>query len=344
MPDELTYQTASRQLHPDRIAPIYLVYGEERFFIDKLVSWFLEKMVSVESRDFNYNRFVGETAKPSEILLAAKSVPMIGDKRLIVIEDADGVKDPEGQLLAYLASPTRMTVIIFVVKKPDMRTKLFAALKKQGIIIHCRPLYESELPGFIQSEGKRLGMTLLGDSVSFLAEHIGKNLTLLYAELTKLSLHLGQQKEREVTLDTVLQVVSGEKAYTIFDWVNAVAEKDLKNALLRLAFMLADGEAPLKMLAMLLWQFRMMAIAKELILSRPSADVGKQLSLPPYRVAPFLERLSLWQSDEIRRAFDLFKEADLQLKGSRVSHSILLEDLIFKICKRKAFPLRKGGC
>jgi DNA polymerase-3 subunit delta len=337
---ELTYQTASRQLHRDRIAPIYLVYGEERFFIDKIVGWFLEKMVSTESRDFNYNRFVGEATTPAEILLAAKSVPMIGAKRLIVIEDADGVKDAEGQLLSYLAAPSCVTVIIFVVKKPDMRTKLFAALKKQGIIIHCRPLYESELPGFIQSEGKRLGITLLGDSISFLAEHIGKNLTLLHAELTKLSLHIGQQKEREVTLDTVLQVVSGEKEYTIFDCVNAVADKDLKNALLRLAFMLADGEAPLKILAMLLWQFRMMAIAKDVLLSQPAADVGKKLSLPPYRVAPFLARLRLWQSDEIRRAFDLFKEADLQLKGSRVSHSILLEDLILKICQKKALPLQ----
>ncbi|MEK7702784.1 MAG: DNA polymerase III subunit delta [Nitrospirota bacterium] len=340
---ELTAQMALRQLHSDRLAPIYLVYGEAQFFVSKILDWFLENAISAESRDFNYNRFAGEKASLSEIIYAAKSVSMMGGRKLIVVEEADLIEDSEGQLLSYLAAPVQMTTLILVAKKPDMRTKFFAALKKQAVFIHCKALYENEIPGFIRSTGEQLGITLSNDAVLFLVEHLGKDLTLLHAELEKLSLHAGKQNEKSVSLETAKHVVSGEKAQTVFDLINAIFEKDLKNALSRLAFMLDNGEAPLKILAMLLWQFRMMAIGKETLLSESEAACGKKLSLPPFRVGLFLERLRLWQAFEIQTAFLLFKEADLQLKGSRLAPAIILEDLIFKICRRRAPLLRKEG-
>ncbi|MEK7748208.1 MAG: DNA polymerase III subunit delta [Nitrospirota bacterium] len=329
---ELTYQTARQQLRPEKISPLYLIHGEERFFVNKLLAWFLENAIDPASSDFNYNRFNGATASPSEILYAAKTVPMTGGKKLVVIEDADQMKDPEGQLLEYIASPVSMATVILVAQKPDMRTKLFIALKKQAVVIHCRPPYENELPALMQQEGKQMGMTLSTDAIFFLAERLGKNLTLLHVALEKLSLYIGNQKEKLVSLEMVLVVVSEEKEYTVFDLVNAVFAKDLKNALSRLANLLDEGEAPLKILAMFLWQFRMMAIGKEALLSESESAVGKRLSLPPYRVGPFLERLRLWQANEIRAAFDLFTQTDLKLKGSRVAHAIILEDLILKIC------------
>jgi len=320
---EMTYDEAQRLLRPEALSPCYLVYGEERFFTDKILAWFLEKGVDPELRDFNTNRFDGEKVSIEEVLMIAKSAPMAGPKRLIVLEDVDKVVDPKELLLSYLAAPVASTTMIFVAQKPDMRTKLFLRLKKQATLIHCRPLWDNEIPAFIRQEAKRRNILLANVAILFLAEHLGKNLVLIQTELEKLAIHSGKE---EVSLAIVEQIISGEREHTIFELLDSVCEKDLEKGLRLLSFMLADGEAPLKILSMFMWQFRIMASAKEAL------SLGKKVEIPPYRLTAFLNRLRLWQSHEIRTAFDLFREADLQLKGGSLAYSIVLEQMILRLC------------
>ncbi len=329
---EMTYDEAQRLLRPEHLSPCYLVYGEERFFVDKILSWFLGKMVEPSLRDFNYNRFDGEKVTPEEILLSAKSFPMVGPKRLVVLEDADKVVDPKEMLLSYLTAPVESTTMIFVAQKPDMRTKLFLKLKKHAILIHCRPLFENELAPFIRREAKQRGILLSEDAVLFLKEHVGKNLVLIQTELEKLSLYSGKE---EVGLAVVEQIISGEREHTIFELLDAVCKKDLEKGLRLLGFMLSDGGHPLKILAMFMWQFRIMASAKQALLTTSESAIGNKVAIPPYRLTAFLNRLRLWKGDEIRTAFDLFREADLQLKGGSLAHAIVLEQMILKLCEAK---------
>jgi DNA polymerase-3 subunit delta len=326
---EMTYEEAQRLLRPDALLPCYLIYGEERFFIDKMLAWFLENGIDPTLRDFNAHHFEGEKSSPAEILLVAKSSPMVGTRRLVFLEDADKTTDPKELLLTYLDAPSASTVLIFVAQKPDMRTKLFLKLKKQAGLIHCRPLYENEIAPFIRQEAKRKGMTLSADAILFLKEHLGKNLVLIQTELEKLFLHSGKE---EVSLATVEQIISGEREHTVFELLEAVCEKDLQKGLQLLSFMLSEGEAPLKILSMFLWQFRIMATAKEGLLSMSEQAVGSKAKIPPYRLTAFLNRLRLWKGDELRHAFDFFKETDLQLKGSSLDHAIVLERMILKLC------------
>ncbi len=326
---EMTYEEAQRLLRPDALSPCYLVYGEEQFFIDKIISWFLEKGIDPSLRDFNLNRFDGDRVTPEEVLLIAKSFPMASPLRLIVLNDVDKVIDPKELLVAYLAAPLASTTIIFVAEKPDMRTKLFLKLKKHATLIHCRPLYENEIAPFIRGEAKQRSIRISEHAVLFLKEHVGKNLALIQTEIEKLSLYTGKE---EVSLAMVEQVISGEREHTIFELLDCVCEKNLEKGLRLLAFMLSEGEPPLKILSMFMWQFRIMASAKEALLSMPESSVGKKIAIPPYRLTAFLNRLRLWKSNEIRAAFDLFREADLQLKGGSLAHAIVLERLILTLC------------
>ena len=326
---EMTYDEAQRLLRPEALSPCYLVYGEERFFVDKILAWFLEKAVDPALRDFNYNRYDGAKVMPEEILLSAKSYPMAGPKRLIVLDDVDKVIDPKELVLSYLTAPVASTTLIFVAQKPDMRTKLFLKLKKQATLIHCRPLFDNEIPPFIRREAKQRGILLSEDALLFLKEHLGKNLGLIQTELEKLSLHSGKE---EVGLATVEQIISGEREHTIFELLDAVCEKNLEKGLRLNAFMLSEGEPPLKILTMFIWQFRILAGAKEALLTMSEQTAGNQLKIPPFRLTVFFNRLRLWKSIEIRAAFDLFREADLQLKGGQLAHAIVLEQLILKLC------------
>lgn len=333
---EMTFEEAQRLLDPEHLSPCYLLYGEERFFIDKMLSWFLEKGIDPALRDFNVDRFDGAKVTPEEILLIAKSYPMVSPRRLIVVDDVEKVVDPKESLLSYLTSPLKSTTIIFTAQKPDMRTKFFLKLKKTATLIQCRPLFENEIAPFIRQEAKRRGIVLSADAVLFLREHLGKNLVLIQTELEKLSLHVGKEEGQEISLAVVEQVISGEREHTIFELLDAVCEKDIEKSLRLLSFMLSDGEPPLKVLTMFMWQFRILASAKQALLampeSAPESAIGSKLKIAPYRLTAFLNRLRLWQSDEIRTAFDLFREADLQLKGGSLAHSIALEQMILRLC------------
>jgi DNA polymerase-3 subunit delta len=325
---EMTYDEAQRLLRPEHLSPCYLVYGEERFFVDNILAWFIEKAVDPGLRDFNYNRFDGTKVTPEEILMSAKSCPMVSPTRLIVVDDVDKVVDPKERLLSYLNAPVASTTIIFVAQKPDMRTKLFVKLKKQAVLIHCRPLYENEIPPFIQRSATARGILLSKDAILFLKEHLGKNLVLIQTELGKLALHSGKE---EISLDTVEQVIAGEREHTVFELLDSVCERNLEKALRVLSLMLSDGEPPLKILSMFMWQFRILASAKEALLSLPESAVGSKLKMPPSKLTAFFNRLRLWKSNEIRAAFDFFREADLQLKGGALAHSIVLERLILNL-------------
>ncbi len=349
--NEMTCEEALRRLDPDKLAFCYLIYGEETFFIHRILHWFFEKGIDKESRDFNINRFEGEKITPEEVLLAAKSYPMGGPKRLVVLEDTEKIKDPQDRFLSYLDSPPSTTVMVFVAKKPDMRTKLFLALKQQATLIHCRPLYENEVPRFIRQEGERLRLRITEDAIWFLKEHLGNNLFLIQQEIEKLSLHLGQgypdadalrqggpnqeglsPATREVSLDRVRAVLSGEGEHSIFELLRALGEKDLRKALFALSFLLVQGEPPLKILTLFAREFRIMASLKEALLVESESVAGKRLSMPPSRIPEFFKRLRLWKKEEIRATFNLLQKADLQLKGGRLAASIVLEKLILELC------------
>jgi len=321
---EINGEEALKSLHPETLSPCYFIYGEERFFINQLLGWFLEKGMSEESRIFDYRRFEGGRLSPAEVVLFAKSYPMAGSRRLVVLDDTEKVKDPDGHLLSYLSAPSLKTVMIFVAEKPDMRTQFFSVLKKHAISIHCRPLYDNEVPRFIRLEAGRQGIRLTEDVVWSLSESLGTNLYLIRNELEKLAATGGKAALENGPL----------RNHSVFELTAAVREKDVANGLQMLGFLLSEGEPPLMILSMLIRDFRMMAIAKEGLQSEPESVVKKRLVMPPSRTGLFLKQLHRWTGKEIRAALDLFRETDSQLKGGAVSSPLVMEGLILALCGR----------
>jgi DNA polymerase-3 subunit delta len=342
---EITHEEALRSLHPEKLSPCYLVYGEEPFFVNQVLRWFIENAVLEELRPFNYNRFDGDKITPKEVIIIAKSYPMGGRQRMIILDHAEKIKDPEEHLLSYLNAPSQTTVMVFVAPKPDMRTRFFAGLKKQAALIGCRPLYDNEVPRFIQQEATRQGIRLTNDAAWHLHESLGKNPYLIQQELQKISLMTaatvttngplppGVKTPELSDRPTAFHLSTPGREHSVFELTAAVGEKDAGKALQLTACLLSEGEPPLMILSMLVRHFRMMAEAKEGLQSQPESVIGKQLPMPPSRVTLFLKQLRLWKGEEIRLAFDYFKEVDGQLKGGRTAPAIMLEGLILTLCQ-----------
>lgn len=352
----MTFQEASKHLDQKRFAPYYLLSGEEFFLIQTLLRQFREKALDPAALDFNYDQFRGEEIDPEEALLIAQTFPVLSPRRLVIILNADQIKDDHEAFLGYLENPSETTVVVFVAAKPDMRKKLFSNLKKNGVVITCPPLYENEMPQWIAQEGRKRGLLLSKEALWLLKEHLGSDLFLVQQELDKLALHLpasrsgegegGQATDpgvspagasaeaKEISIEVVQQVIAAGRSRSIFELVGAVGEKKVKTAFKILTDLLAEGEHPLFILTMLVRQWRMMAIAKEGIhAGKPESVVGKKVPMPPRLLAPFFQQLKGWRREEIRRAFDLSLAADSQLKGGRQSPSFVIEALILDLCQ-----------
>lgn len=357
----MTFQEALRHLDQKCFSSLYLLSGEEPFLIEALLRRFREKALDTAAFDFNYDQFRGEEIDPEEVLLIAQTFPVFSPRRLLILQNADQITDDREAFLAYLENPCETTIFVFVAAKPDMRKKLFSTLKKKGAVITCPPLYDNEVPQWIAQEGRKRGLRFSEEALWYLKEHLGNDLFLIQQEIEKLALHLsdaGTQADenkppvvsgpistgadegslapgvKEISSVAVQQVIADGRSHSIFELVGAVGEKNVKAAFKLLADLLAEGERPLFILTMLMRQWRMMAIAKEGILSgKTESAVGKKVPMPPRLLAAFFQQLKKWKSEEIRVAFDLSLSADSQLKGGRQSPSFVLEGLILDLCQ-----------
>ncbi len=327
----MTYQEALKHLDCGRLAPLYLVSGEEPFFIQQLLRLFKEK--GPIPRDFNLDQFQGETLKPEEVVSIAQTYPVFSSQRLIIIQNADLIKNEPEALLAYLENPVETTTLVLVAAKPDQKKKIFSAAKKRGVLIQCQPLYENQVPSWITQAGKKKGLTFTQEALQFLKEHWGSDLFLIQQEIDKLALHLSSNPgENTVSLDLCQQIVGLGCSHSIFKLIDAVYGKNITEAMRLATSLFMEGEPPLLILRMILRQWKMMAIAREsLDEGLDESVVGENLSVKPLRRTAFFQQIKLWRAKEIQSGFHLLLSADSQLKGGTASPLFVLEGLLIDL-------------
>lgn len=339
----MTFQDALQHLDRGQFSPLYLITGDEPYFVDALRRRFLEKTLDPSAHSFNFNTFRGEETRPGAVLSVANTFPVLSPRRLIVIQNADQLKDDEGLLLDYVSNPSESTILVFIAEKPDMRKKLFSTLKKKAALMSCPRLRERELPLWVRQEARKLGLHLSEEALWFLKEHLGCNLLAVHQELEKLVLYqAGNDDKPEITMDVVQAVIGSGRSHSVFELTDAVGRRDLEKALRLLRALLAEGAHPLFVLTMLTRLWRQMATAKILITSGQSSAVAKKVPMPPSLLQSFLQQLKNWSLEDIQGAYDLSLSADSQLKGSALPGKSILETLLLDLCLNPKTPSESG--
>jgi len=345
----MTYQEALRHLEQGRPGPLYLVTGEEPFLLERLLRCFLEKTLEASAVGFNAHRFRGDEISAEALVSVANTFPVSSSKRLIILQNADRIKDEQGLITGYISDPSPSTILVFAAPKPDMRKKLFSSLKKRAQWVACCAPKERELPDWISEEAGKAGLKFSQEACWFLKEHLGANLLSIQQELEKLALYLADTPAPEgrgaprVSLEILQKVLGNGRAHSIFELTKAVGNKDCAQALRLLEQVLSEGAAPLFVLAMLLRQWRQMALARAMLdAGLREAAILKKVPMPPYFFKPFLQQCRKWRRDEIERAFELSLSVDSELKGGTLSAKAALFGLLLDLCLDQS-KAPKGG-
>ncbi|MGE0646062.1 MAG: DNA polymerase III subunit delta [Nitrospira sp.] len=317
--------------------PLYLIVGEEDLLRDSAIAALKRAALGSGGDDFNYELFYGDEASGSAIRNSVAAVPVFAPRRLVVVKSAEKLTAREGDfLLDCVQNPVESTTLVFVSPKLDGRLKFSQALTRAAMVVECSSLRDAQLLPWIAQEAKRVGLQLEERAVQVLRETCGTSLYGLRRELEKLASYV--PSGRSATADDVHLLRGVDPGASVFDLTLAIAEGDRGRALSILARNLEAGEAPLRILGSLVWQYRRLWKVKELVVDGGrEGEAARSLRMDPRKVRHFLDRFSI---GHLQNALRLFLETDAKLKGGSGSRPrMVLESLLFKLSEENAGKL-----
>lgn len=322
-----------KTLRDGQLFPVYLFAGEEEYVKASALRQLEAAVIDPALREVNLT-LLGAAATAEEICSQCETIPFMGEKRLVIVQNStfltksEGKSENEERLLAYLESPADFTVLVFCCTAPDKRRKLFKALQKYSV--DFSPLSNAELVRWIEKTLKADGLSIEKNDAFFLTEYTDPRPEALCTELEKLSCYV---KEGQVKSEDILAAVTPCKEYNMFKMTDAVIERDTQQALMLLSGMLMQKEEPIYILGAISRQYRQLLRLK--LLQQEKAQ--KQEIIAALGIRDFVftrlqrtcEKLS---EQKLKQAVDLCYEADEGLKTGKQLPAVALHRLILKLC------------
>jgi DNA polymerase-3 subunit delta len=338
MQGELSPERMLAQIDKGQIYPVCLLYGEGEFRMERLLHRMRENTIPESARDLNLHLFYGgkpgtpEYTSPGKIIDTACSLPFLSEKRLIIIRRTDDFPQSEmDEFVRYLEEPVESTSIVFQASKVDFRKRFFKEIKRTGITVNFRPLYDNQVVPWILRLAKEKGLSIDRGACEYLQEIVGNKLRDLNSELEKIHLLFGNSR---VGVENVKSVAIHSRKYTVFELMDEISNRNCARSISYLKRFLEeeDSHAPLGLLGMLERQIRLLWQTLAVLDGGGlKKDVATNLHLQPFQVDKLMAQLKNWHSDELEKALDFLHEADGHLKSGQHA-DIILENLILTLC------------
>ena len=226
-----SYETIMRDLKARHFSPIYILMGDESYYIDKISDYIAEHILRPEERDFNQTVVFGSDISASQIVDSAKAFPMMAEKRVVIVKEAQNLKGTE-PLVKYFKQPVDSTVLVLCHKNGsiDKRKKIIPAAQVGGaVIFESKKLYERELPGFIISYFMQHEITVEQKAAQMIADHVGADLHRLTSELDKILISFSES-DKMVTPEIVEKEIGVSKDFNAFELRSAIIQRNVYKA------------------------------------------------------------------------------------------------------------------
>ena len=229
--NENTFEDICRDISRKVFSPVYVLMGEEPYFIDKIEELLVKNVLDDTERDFNQMIFYGSDSDVMNVMNSARRFPMMSKRQLVIVKEAQNLSKIE-MLSHYVKAPVSTTVFVIChkYKKLDGRKSLLMEAKKTGVIFDSKKIYDNKMPGFIMSYMKQHSMDIDGKSAQMLTDYLGNDLCRLEKEAEKLSVILGNVVLKRITPDIIEKNIGISKDFNNFEFVNAIASKDILRA------------------------------------------------------------------------------------------------------------------
>lgn len=325
------------QVRKKDFKPIYLLMGDESYYIDKISEFIADNVLTESERDFNQTIvYCTRETQIGDIINAARRYPMMAEHQVVIVKEAQNLLKFD-DFAIYAAKPLKTTILVICYKNGsvDKRKKVVPAIEKVGIVYESKKLKDGMLPGFITDYLRRKKVTIDQSAQQMLVESIGSDLNRMAGELDKLVIGL-PAGFNQVTAELVEKNIGISKEFNNWELRNAIVAKDVMKANRILHYFEENPKAnpPIMIISMLFNFF---------------ANVMLAYYAPDKTQRGLLDQLDLrseWQLRDYQMAMRNFsamktmliigkiRETDARLKGiekGNISDGDLMKELVYFI-------------
>jgi DNA polymerase III subunit delta len=315
------------------IKPIYFLMGEEPYYIDKLTEFIEQNILQEHERDFNQTILYGRDVTIEDVIGTAKRFPMMADRQVVVVREAQELSRTIDKLEAYADNPQPTTVLVFAYKYKtlDKRKKITKLLDKVGLVYESKKLYENQVGDWIKRVLSGQGYSIDNKAVAMLVEFLGTDLSKINNELEKLKIIL--PKGHTFTPNDIEENIGFSKDFNNFELRKAIGEKNQVKAYQIIHYFAQNPkDNPLVVTTGLVFGFFSQLLQYHGLKDKSQINAAKVLKVNPYFVKDYEVAFRNYPMKKVSTIVSALRTIDVKSKGvgaaSTSQHDLLKELLI----------------
>ena len=318
---------------------MYAVAGEEQLLKSEALAAIKHKALGDADPSMCYVEFDGEDVEARAVFDELRTLPFLGDRRVVLLEKADKFIEQHKDLLSsYTDSPASKGTLILLMNKLDARTKLAKALAKWNSVVDCQRLYERQIPGWISQRVQSHGKRIAPRAAQVLGEYVGTDLGQLSSQIEKVVTYVGEREQIDV--DDVVVLADTDRTRTIFELTECIGRKDTQKALTVLNQFTQTGDEATYVVTMLAWQLRRLWKTKRVCAQEAGADghaltdkVLKAVGGARFFIQDLIHQARAFSETDLLQRYRMLLDCDIRLKTSGDNPKTALELLIINLCR-----------
>ena len=312
--------------------PVYLLMGDEPYYVDMVCDAVIENCLDESERDFNQTVCYGADVDADTVITAARRYPMFAERQLVVVKEAQMMKSLE-ELAVYCQKPLESTVLVIAMHgaTADKRKSLYKTISKIGAVVDSQALRDYEVPKWISGFYQSKGLRIAPDAAALLAEHAGTDLNKIAIETEKMLKNL-PEGTTEVSASDIEKNVGISRQFSIFELTKELSMKNAAKALRIAAYIGSSAKFAMPMAVSALYTHfnRILRYGALLMKTQYPANDQKMkvLGVNPYFFAEYDTAVRNYPVKKCMAVIALLKEYDFKGKGGNAGEATAAEMMV----------------
>ncbi|GAB3506812.1 DNA polymerase III subunit delta [Emticicia fontis] len=328
-----------KSIKKDAIKQLYFLHGEEPFHIEQIIDKIQHLAIPAHEKGFNEFVLFGKDLNVGALLNYARRFPMMAEKQLIIVKDAQhiqGIDQKESQKLLedYALQPLSSTILVLAFSNAQDERKVWVkAFGKNGVLFNSKKFYDNQLPEFLADYCHSKGVKISMKAIQLLIEHIGNDLKRITSEIDKvvLNVKLGEG----IDADTIQKFVGISKEYNVFELQKALIQRDVVKAnQIIIYFGNNPKDNPIQPILIILYNFFSKVLLVHASNDKSDSGVASLLKVNSFFAKDYLNAARNYSLHKLTSVIHSIKIADLKSKGVETgeeSEGDILQKLVFEI-------------
>ncbi len=329
----MTYKELIRSIEQQQYQPIYLLHGEENYFIDQVEKACLN-ILSEDEKVFNEHIFYGKDTDINDLITNCYQYPMGASHKVIIVREAQNLRNIE-ELKNYTKKPVPSTILVLTHKNKsvDKRKAFVKDIAKTGVVFESKLLYDNQVPSFLQGLVEEKGKKIDFKSSQIMMEFVGNNLTKLINEIDKLIITL-PPNSNTITPEHIEKNIGYSKDYNVFELQKAIGKKDVLKVNRIINYFVGNPKHSLAEVIPILFRYFQNIFKLHYVKGLNKQSVSSTIGINPYFAEEYLHAVRMYNIRKTVQIIELLRDYDLKSKGVGYAGSnsdLLLKELMFKI-------------